>query len=121
MIWCFDQYGHIFYGSDLYGRQHTVDRYGTFQILCNERKYRYSGTLYTKLRSLLNMMCFNKEFSYVSLGLGSDNCYFITLRYKTCNLIIQRVRNLWGTSDPITSGEFYNKLYYHPNPHFIDN
>lgn len=67
------------------------------------------------------MMCFNKKFTYDSLGVDGDNCHFTTLRYKTCNLIFQRVRKLWGTPNPITSGEYYNKLYYHPNPHFIDN
>ena len=69
------------------------------------------------------MMCFNKKFTHDTLGLDSDDCFFVTLRYRTCDLIHQRTRKVFGyPTTPIDfGGEFYTKLYYHPNPHFIDN
>ena len=68
-------------------------------------------------------MCYNKYFTAQDLLVGEteDNCYFITFRYDICEFVRQYARKLWENPTPITSGEYFNKIYYHTNAYFIDN
>ena len=63
----------------------------------------------------------NVFFSYVTLNIDGDNGYFITIRFESCKVVHQRTRKIFTNGNPIISGEFYSKIYYHPNPYFIDN
>ena len=70
------------------------------------------------------MMCYNKYFTTLDLigDNSEDNCYFITIGYKTCEFIPQYARKLWENPTPISiGGEYYNKIYYYPNAHFVEN
>ena len=122
LIWLLDQFGDTYYGSDLYG-QKIWTRDTPVQVFYEERRYRYSGTLYSKLNSLINILCFDRYSIYdeTTAGLKSDNCYFATFRYNSCEFIFQYTYTVWKFPTPISNGEYYNKLYYHPNAHFIDN
>ena len=111
-------------GRDLYGQPifgEYVLGYPPFvKIFCEERRYRYSGTLYSKLNSLINMMCYNKYFTARDLigDNSEDNCYFITFRYDICEFVHQYARKLWENPTPISiGGEYYdNRFYYNIHP-----
>ena len=123
MIWVIDQFGQGYYGTDIYGQYIWTYQNTPVQVFYEERRYRYSGTLYSKLNSLLNILCFDRYITYneITYGLLGDNCFFATFRYDSCEFIFQRTSYLWEQPTPIISGEYYNKLYYHPNAHFVDN
>ena len=71
----------------------------------------------------MNILCFDRYTTYneITAGLLGDNCYFATFRYNSCEFIFQRTRYLWEYPNPISNGEYHNKLYYHTNAHFVDN
>ena len=119
LVWYIDQFGDRYYGSDLYGINIWTWPHGSnsVKIFCEERRYRYSGTLYSKLNSLINMMCYNKYVTAQNLigDKSQDNCYFITFRYDICEFVRQYARTLWANPTPISIGDYYNKIYYHNN------
>ena len=124
LIWFIDQFCDRFYFTDLYAINiWSRYEYPTVKIFYEERRNRYSGTLYSKLNSLLNILCFDRYTTYNEIRgkLESDNCYFATFRYNSCEFIFQHTRCLWEYPTPINDGEYYNKLYYHQNAHFVDN
>lgn len=123
LVWYIDQFRDRFYVTDLYGINIWTYRNTPVQVFYEERRYRYSGTLYTKLNSLINILCFDRYAIYVDItaGLKSDNCYFTTFSYNSHEFIFQHTRSLWIYPTPISDGEYYNKIYYHNNAYFIDN